>query len=803
MKPFLSVFSFSFFFFLNVNAQGNIDANIARYANDFGQERMYIHYDKSSYATGETIWFKAYLMKAIFPANESKTVYIDWTDEKGKLLLRSTSPVVDAVSIGQFEIPADYTGQFLHVKAYTRWMLNFDSSFLYNKDIRILSKNSNSLSAKNAAIPQLTFFPEGGDVIANVTNKIAFKANDQWGRPLKIKGVIKSNSGATIDSLKVIHDGMGYFYLKPKTGEIFSAKWSVNTSLQKNTKGTEYVTALPPAQSTGVSLQVSKVGSKRNFLISAAPGDANSSRLLHVLGTMYQQTVFEIVKELKEGITQGIIPTEDLPSGILTITVFDEKWNPLAERITYINNEEYLFHPEMTVQHWGLNKRAKNEIEISVPDSLSANLSVSVTDMGIDADTGNTIISHLLLTGELKGKVNNPAHYFLNNSDSISNQLDLVMLTHGWRRFNWEDVVKGNLPEIKYPRDTTYLSISGKIYGASPVQLRDAGSIVLLWKQKKEDNQIVSVPIAKDGSFNDPSLILFDTARIYYQLPKSKGLGDPTVQFMQNRLPPLSQNMKANGFFYNHLSDTTGNSRHFQLADATLEELNYLKGKVLETVTIQRKTKSPVEIMDEKYTSGLFSGGDAYQFDLVNDPFAVSSFSIFNYLQGKVAGLQINTSSNPPSLQWRGGSPAIYLDEMSSSADMISGIPVSDVAYIKVIRPPFMGGAGGGSAGAIAIYTRRGGDQKSEPGKGLSNNTVTGYTGIRQFYSPNYESINPENEKKDLRTTLYWNPEVITQPGKNKVLLKFFNNDVSGAFRVVIEGVTKDGRLAHEVQVME
>ncbi|MEO5650683.1 MAG: hypothetical protein ABIR03_12270 [Ginsengibacter sp.] len=803
MKPFLSVFSFSFFFFLNVNAQGNIDANIARYANDFGQERMYIHYDKSSYATGETIWFKAYLMKAIFPANESKTVYIDWTDEKGKLLLRSTSPVVDAVSIGQFEIPADYTGQFLHVKAYTRWMLNFDSSFLYNKDIRILSKNSNSLSAKNAAIPQLTFFPEGGDVIANVTNKIAFKANDQWGRPLKIKGVIKSNSGATIDSLKVIHDGMGYFYLKPKTGEIFSAKWSVNTSLQKNTKGTEYVTALPPAQSTGVSLQVSKVGSKRNFLISAAPGDANSSRLLHVLGTMYQQTVFEIVKELKEGITQGIIPTEDLPSGILTITVFDEKWNPLAERITYINNEEYLFHPEMTVQHWGLNKRAKNEIEISVPDSLSANLSVSVTDMGIDADTGNTIISHLLLTGELKGKVNNPAHYFLNNSDSISNQLDLVMLTHGWRRFNWEDVVKGNLPEIKYPRDTTYLSISGKIYGASPVQLRDAGSIVLLWKQKKEDNQIVSVPIAKDGSFNDPSLILFDTARIYYQLPKSKGLGDPTVQFMQNRLPPLSQNMKANGFFYNHLSDTTGNSRHFQLADATLEELNYLKGKVLETVTIQRKTKSPVEIMDEKYTSGLFSGGDAYQFDLVNDPFAVSSFSIFNYLQGKVAGLQINTSSNPPSLQWRGGSPAIYLDEMSSSADMISGIPVSDVAYIKVIRPPFMGGAGGGSAGAIAIYTRRGGDQKSEPGKGLSNNTVTCYTGIRQFYSPNYESINPENEKKDLRTTLYWNPEVITQPGKNKVLLKFFNNDVSGAFRVVIEGVTKDGRLAHEVQVME
>ncbi|HEY9343257.1 MAG TPA: hypothetical protein VIQ23_16865 [Hanamia sp.] len=801
MKPFLSVFFFSVFFFSNVNAQ-DMDATMARYANDFGQERMYLHYDKSSYATGETIWFKAYLMKAIFPANESRTIYIDWTDDKGKLLSRSTSPVVDATSAGQFEIPADYSGQFIHVKAYTRWMLNFDSSFLYNKDIRILSKNSNSSSSKNTVVPQITFFPEGGDAIVNVINKIAFKVNDQWGRPLNIKGVIKNNKGTTIDSLKVIHDGMGFFYLKPKPGETFSAKWFVTDASTKANKGAPQETDLPAIKSTGVALQISLVGSKRNFLISA-PDNTNNSGPLHVLGTMYQQPVFKIAKELKAGIAQGIIPTEDLPSGILTITVFDDKWNPLAERITYINNEEYLFHPEMTVQHWGLNKRAKNEIEISVPDSLSANLSVSVTDMGIDADTGNNIISHLLLTGELKGKVNNAAYYFLNNSDSISKALDLVMLTHGWRRFNWEEVVKGILPKITYPRDTTYLSISGKIYGASPVQLRDAGSIVLLWNQKKEANQIVSVPIAKDGTFNDPSLILFDTARIYYQLPKSKGLGDVTVQFMQNRLPALPQNMKANGFFYNHLSDTTGNSRHFQLADATLNELKFLNEKVLETVTIQRRTKSPVEIMDEKYATGLFSGGDAYQFDLVNDPFAGSSFSIFNYLQGKVAGLQINTSSNPPSLQWRGGAPAIYLDEMASSADMISGIPVSDVAYIKVIRPPFMGGSGGGGSGAIAIYTRRGSDQKSEPGKGLSNNTVTGYTGIRQFYSPNYETINPENEKKDLRTTLYWNPEVITKPGENKVLLKFFNNDVSGAFRVVIEGMTKDGRLAHEVQVME
>jgi hypothetical protein len=223
----------------------------------------------------------------------------------------------------------------------------------------------------------------------------------------------------------------------------------------------------------------------------------------------------------------------------------------------------------------------------------------------------------------------------------------------------------------------------------------------------------------------------------------------------------------------------------------------------LATVEIKARQKSATEEMDKKYATGLFSGGDAHEFDLVNDPFASTSMDIFQYLQGKVAGLQINATTSPPTLSWRGGTPQIYLDEMPTSPDMVSSVPVSDVAFIKVFQPPFMGGSGGGSGGAIAIYTRKGGDQKQEPGKGLSNNSVSGYTAIRQFYSPNYETFNEENEKKDLRSTLYWNPSVITSPGKNKVTLTFFNNDITKAFRVVIEGMTKDGRLAHIEQRME
>ncbi len=102
---------------------------------------------------------------------------------------------------------------------------------------------------------------------------------------------------------------------------------------------------------------------------------------------MNQHEIFKLTKDISSGIVKGIIPTENLPTGILTITVFNGQWAPLAERITYINNQEYLFNAEFNVEHWGLNKRARDEISITVPDSLAATFSVAVTDNNIDADT--------------------------------------------------------------------------------------------------------------------------------------------------------------------------------------------------------------------------------------------------------------------------------------------------------------------------------------------------------------------------------------------------------------------------------
>ncbi len=771
-----------------------IDANIEKYADQYSPERIYIHYDKAGYSAGESIWFKAYMMNEVVPAIESKTLYIDWIDDKGSLLFHTVSPMVEAVTSGHFEIPADYKGKLLHVRAYTKWMLNFDSAFLYNKEIPVLTKDRITADSKNKIIPSIRFFPEGGDFISGIPNKIAFKANDQWGRPVKVKGLVVNSQGKTEGKITTIHDGMGYFFLTPKSGLTYSAKW-------KDEKDMEHNTALPKIKTDGASLQVEVSGANRLFSVTCSPGLINTMDTVHLIGTVYQHLAFKISRATALPI-KGTIPVTDLPSGILTITLFDKNWTPLAERITYINNNEYSFLPEMEVQRWGLNKRARNEIKISVPDSLVASLSVSVTDAAIGTDSSNHIISHLMLSSELKGQVFNPAYYFLNNTDSISQHLDLVMLTHGWRRFKWDNIVSGKIASPSYTKDSVYITLSGKVMGVLPGQINRDAAVVLMVKQKDKEGEMLLVPILSNGTFNDPSTVIFDTAQVYYSFQKANELKDASVQFMTGRLPAVSFNPSSFYKPYGLVPDTTGNYRQFMLADEANSVAEMSKMKTLENVTVKSKGKSPTQKLDEKYSSGLFSGGDGYQFDLINDPFAASAINIFTYLQGKVAGLQITTNGANTSMQWRGGVPQLYLDQTPVDVDFISSLNINDVAYIKVFRPPFMGGLNGANGG-IAIYTRRGNDTKPEPGKGLNSNKVFGYTTIKEFYSPNYATFNSLNEQRDIRTTLYWNPSVITTPQKNQVVLSFYNNDVSGAFRVIIEGMTIDGKLAHIEQIME
>ena len=149
------------------------DPVLKLYATKYEQEKVHIHFDKDAYLPGETVWMKAYILCGSKPSTLSKNIYFDWTDAYGNLLYHSVSPITESVATGTFIVPAFLTGGAVHVKAYTQWMLNFDSSFLFNKDIAVLSSWDGNLRTERHSA-SIQFFAEGGDLINGLPSVVAF-----------------------------------------------------------------------------------------------------------------------------------------------------------------------------------------------------------------------------------------------------------------------------------------------------------------------------------------------------------------------------------------------------------------------------------------------------------------------------------------------------------------------------------------------------------------------------------------------------------------------------------------------------
>ncbi|MBV9960880.1 MAG: hypothetical protein JO072_01420 [Parafilimonas sp.] len=796
------------FFVGSFNAQtqtptlASVQNSITTLADNFPQEKIYMQFDKPSYAPGETIWFKTYIMAGADPSLISKTVYVDFLNTDGRIIKHCVSPVLQSGAAGDYDIPLEFKDDIVYVKAYTKWMMNFDSAFWFRKTIHIIqSKPAAKKQLSPATKTAIQFLPEGGYMIENIESNVAFKAVHFDGSPASVKGEVFNDKNQQVAEMKTVHDGMGSFLLNPKNGETYTAKW-------KDDLGISYQTKLPVAKNEGALFKINWQPTARSFLIQRTENAGANFQKLYIVATMQQHLVYAANVNLSQAfITGGAIPVSNLPSGILQITLFDSNWNAIAERITFINNNNYSFEPEVGFAQLGTDKRKPNTLVIETPDSISANLSVAVTDAGIGIDSSDDIISRLLMTADIKGNVYHPYYYFTNNNDTLQQQLDLVMLTNGWRRIPWNNVVYNKYPQIKYQNDTDYLSLSGKVYGATSGDLK-AGAFVLMIIKNNLDtaNHVEQAVVDNSGNFSNPDIILYDTSKIYYRISGTQGFANSSVVSFNSSLPStkLFPADTVNNAYY---ADTATENYKRRIAQEQMQLLKLQQGTTLESVTVTTKAKSPLQIMDEKYTSALFSGSDAYQFNVLDDPLARSAMNVLQYLQGKVAGLTITAPAGingTGSATWRGGSPSFFYNESPVDISYLSSINMSDVAYIKVFRPPFFGAIDGGANGAIAIYTRKGNEGiKTDNSKGIPYKVVIGYTAPKEFYSPNYDTYNEKNEQKDMRTTLYWAPTIITNPGSNKVRIKFYNNDFSQSFRVIVEGMTTDGKLAHIEKVIE
>lgn len=761
-------------------------------------EKLHLHFDRAQYSAGETIWFKAYLLQGGLPSPLSKNLYVDFADEQGNVLLHHVSPLFQGGSSGSFTIPSAITTGSIQVNAYTRYMLNADSQYLFQHQLPLAQATTSKATPVAASSIRLTLFPEGGTLTEFLEQKIAFLATDASGRPVALQAALKDKSGQLLDSVKTTFNGMGIFRITPVAGQQYSL-------VARNPQGKNVIEPLPAATPQGVLLNVTGVAEYRQFTVRRTEGYQPAGKF-QLLATLNGQAVYKASIDLSvRNNSGGQIPVAHLPSGVLLITLLDASLNPLAERASFINNDNYTIDAQLATIDLNLKKKGRNVIEMKYYDSIPAHYSISVIDADLPYERNQHIYSRLLLSGEVKGRIYQPAWYFNTYTDEAKQMLDLVMLTHGWRKFDWVQARTGTSALLKFSPDTAYLTLSGQLNGGNAAELRSLKEMTILMQTADSNRQLLFVPITTGGRMEIPDQLFFDTAKLYYQFSKNSLLTQKLNLQLNNGFVPATARLRLPAPWTGTLPDTLGRRRQLFFAQEQEKLRKLLRTTTLEGVVVESKKKTNLQLLDEKYANGMFSGGgDGYSFDVQNDVRARGATTVLQYLQGQVAGLQISGGApgGTASVTWRGGAPGFFLDQMPVEADQLLNIPMNDVAYIKVFRPPFMGGFNA-SNGAIAVYTQRG--SRSAPDNrapaGMNMAMAQGYTVRKIFFEPDY-SKGPDPDM-DIRPTLYWNPFVMADGKVKRSRIIFYNNDISPRLRIIVEGLNASGQLMHLEKVVE
>ncbi len=787
-----------------------IESSINLYGTKFPQEKIHIHFDKQVYMPGETVWFKAYLFEEDLPSERSTNFYAALYDEDGKMIQQQVSPILNNSTDGHFTIPGNLQTSQLICRAYTGWMLNFDTGFLYTQTLKINS-NKPAIKKNDPLTANLHFFPEGGNIIEGTVNTIAFKANYSNGLPFLINAVIKKQqTGEEVIPLSVMHNGMGRFDLEFKQGDKYYAEWT-------NSNGTKEQTWLPDAKPAGVALKVTVQKDKLYYNLVNKTGKDS----LHVLMYMYQKVFYKT--NIKVPVTEpftGVVPVNALPSGTMQLTVFDADWQPVAERVAFINNNNFLMNAAVNTPLVSTQKRGKNNIEIWVVDTVAANMSLSIIDADMyPGNAGNNIITDLLLRSDIRGYIHEPAFYFSGNNDASQKaKLDLVMLTHGWRRYNWADMNVQKMPAVNIAADE-YLQVFGQVGPEVLGKLVKNEMVNLILKTKDSVNSFYTVLPDRAGYIRQRGLVFYDTARLYYTFNKSK-LFNSQMSFSRSNFT-LAQTGYLASFKDHLLRDNqgagfvSGTNPLFQYHKDNNGGKNLNTEKTMQGVTLNSSNRrnwknDPLIKLEERYVSGMFSGGAlGYSLDVLHDEKAWTKFDFYAYVRNTIPGLMIGNFNltSGRSLTYREKEVLVYIDEHEMTTSDLEALSLTQIALIKFI-PNFMGrGAdpGGGAINpAISVYTRKGDDLIDRSPKETDINMVkiAGYSPIKEFYSPDYSQANT-GDGTDARTTLLWLPYIFTDKANRKVPITFYNNDFTKRMRIVLEGINAEGRMIHIEKIIE
>ena len=477
MKRVFAVLTLIFITFYSATAQSKLDS-IAYRAMQVGQvmqqERVYLHFDNTAYYLDETMWFKAYVSFGADnrPSTLSKVLYVELVAPEGYVVETKKYKIGDDGSChGEFELKPLMLSGYYEVRAYTRYMLNWDKSAIFSRVFPVFDKvNADNWDFKNmldrrrgfrsngkwisAELPEATleFFPEGGNLVTGLESRVAYELRGENGLFGEEKITILENGKPLLETTPS-HMGKGSFVITPKEGARYRAEVTMTNSKEKQKR---HKFNLPEAKKEGIVMSVKD--DSGNITIDIRNNFSDNMELGFVLlhrGTMGYYRKFNTAT----GNSSFTFAKDSLREGVNRAVIFADSITPLAERHFFITHDALQQSDSRTVKlnvtangsqpsDAMLSPHQKVTIKVSRDDGKpitgESDLSLTVSD-AIGKQTtsySHTLYTYMLLGSELKGYIPDAAQYFDPDNANRHKQLDLVMLTHGWTSYDWSKLTR-------------------------------------------------------------------------------------------------------------------------------------------------------------------------------------------------------------------------------------------------------------------------------------------------------------------------------------------------------------------------
>ena len=761
-------------------------------------QTMHVHFDKDIYLPGETIWFKAYLYNVSEISVAATNFYVAIYNEKGKLLQQKQYPILEGSCNGDFEIPDTIQSTRIQFRAFTKAMIIDDSNNVYEKTLTVYNKENSSDSIAINKIKNLQFFPEGGQMIAELENHITFKASYNDGSPAIINGqIIEVEKNKKVDTFFTNSMGLGKLVLYPTPRKNYMAVW-------KDDNGNIMQTLLPVNNRYGVSFHTEIINRELEYsIIKNKKNDSLNN--LHLLAQMGNYQVYKADLEIPNEmvIYTAKFSIAEVPAGLMQLNLFDKYWNLLQQRLVFISDTSFKDQLLVNADTINTNPKGKNSIEITLPDTLFTNLSVSIADVNFNNKPAiHSITRDLYFNTQLK-ELNQNTDSLLQTGNNKN--IDLVTLTHPWKKYNWQKSV--NKAELQPEVLDNYISLTVH-YKEKNLALPKDDALNLIINTKGMGKEFYSLKPISQTAFKKTNLLFFDSVKVAYQMDKNKELAnylkisrDDTLEIPQT-ITPLQSTINFITAKKNIETFTNNTAKIFN-------DVKTIKEVIVKTKYKGNPILERIDELDKFYTTGMFSGTvKGYQLNVIDDPMAEVNNNLQDYMRYRIPNLMLYDGIFGVKRQILGDNPKdtiipilTFIDEMEMDGDAVSLLRMGDVAYVKYIPGIVIGAGFNTSTGAIYIYTKKG-NEKGPVLKGLPFVYIKGYNVQKEFAGPDYNDKSLL-KKPDLRTTVYWNPNITLDKTNNKVRIEYYNNDVSKKLLLKIEGINAVGKLIYIEKIIE